>query len=264
MVAGRHAMRTAWREVTARGSRRFAGYPLATIAFYGPDDRVATKVAVGIVRDDAGEVTSLQRWHTADGDVRDDPAVATSILTFMRAEGVRSVVMVDRIIGCPHEEGVDYPLGATCPECPYWAERDRWTGERIADGDDGERSPDRFDRKGSAIPTLVADMRHYLDDDGELPDLPGPALSVALHQGAIVAWMTAVVAEEVEVTNVSCRRRPNRRRCRGLVVARFHPETDAIEWRCPVCGDNGIIYGWAGTLWDRTPAFPDLERAPPN
>jgi hypothetical protein len=86
-----------------------------------------------------------------------------------------------------------------------------------------------------------------------LPDLPPPALSIALHLGAIVAWMTAVVAEEeVEVTNVVCRRRPHRRRCLGQVVARFVPPSDPIEWACPVCGDNGLIDGWVGTLWDRS------------
>jgi hypothetical protein len=35
-----------------------------------------------------------------------------------------------RIIGCPHEEGIDYE-GATCPACPFWAGRDRWTGKRL-------------------------------------------------------------------------------------------------------------------------------------
>jgi hypothetical protein len=39
--------------------------------------------------------------------------------------------MVDRIIGCPHEEGIDYPDGAECPECPFWKGRDRWTGELL-------------------------------------------------------------------------------------------------------------------------------------
>jgi hypothetical protein len=44
--------------------------------------------------------------------------------------GVRSVAMVDRIIGYPHEEGIDYQ-GPTCPLCPFWAGRDRWSGERV-------------------------------------------------------------------------------------------------------------------------------------
>src|SRR5712692_4405008 len=32
---------------------------------------------------------------------------------------------LDGIIGCPHEEGIDYPEGKSCPQCPYWARRAR-------------------------------------------------------------------------------------------------------------------------------------------
>lgn len=45
------------------------------------------------------------------------------------AHGVKSIVMADRIIGCPHEEGIDYPDGQVCPQCPFWAHRDRWSGD---------------------------------------------------------------------------------------------------------------------------------------
>ena len=31
----------------------------------------------------------------------------------------------------------------------------------------------------------------------------------------------------------------------------FEPETDAIVWWCPACGENGTIRNWKGTLWDR-------------
>ena len=31
--------------------------------------------------------------------------------------------MTDRIIGCPHEEGIDYE-GSVCPRCEFWANRD--------------------------------------------------------------------------------------------------------------------------------------------
>jgi hypothetical protein len=50
---------------------------------------------------------------------------------FIVSHGVKSVVMTDGIIGCPHEEGIDYPEGTSCPKCPYWAGRDRFTKERV-------------------------------------------------------------------------------------------------------------------------------------
>jgi hypothetical protein len=42
--------------------RGFLGYPLATVAFYGPDDQTATKVAVGIVPGEGAEANPLQPW----------------------------------------------------------------------------------------------------------------------------------------------------------------------------------------------------------
>jgi hypothetical protein len=39
--------------------------------------------------------------------------------------------------------------------------------------------------------TWVTDMRHYLDEAGPIGDMPGPALSLALFLGAIVAWVTS-------------------------------------------------------------------------
>jgi len=29
-------------------------------------------------------------------------------------------VVTDGIIGCPHEEGIDFPVGEGCPYCPFW------------------------------------------------------------------------------------------------------------------------------------------------
>jgi hypothetical protein len=111
-----------------RANRGFRGHPIGTIAFYGPDDRRATKAAVGIIKADGAEAEPLERWYSVDIDVRDDGAIAAAINAFLDAQGVRSVVMADRLIGCPHEEGKDYPEGEACPQCPFWANRDRWEG----------------------------------------------------------------------------------------------------------------------------------------
>jgi hypothetical protein len=113
-----------------KAKRGFRGFPVATVAFYGPDGSRATKVAVGIIPGEDREPAELRRWLTEEADVREDPDVAEEILAFIDRFGVRSVAMTDRVIGCPHEEGIDYE-GPTCPRCPYWAARDRWTGQAI-------------------------------------------------------------------------------------------------------------------------------------
>lgn len=109
----------------------FRGYPIATIAFYGPTAETASKAVVGIFRKEDGDADPLERWFCEESDIRVDTNVGEEIVTFIKAQKVRSVVVTDGIIGCPHEEGIDYPEGKSCPKCPYWAGRDRWTLDRI-------------------------------------------------------------------------------------------------------------------------------------
>lgn len=104
-------------------------YPLATLIFYGPTDQIATKAVVGIIPRVGDEVGELRRWIIDAGDIRNDPITGEEIKGFMKEHNVKSVVAYDRIIGCPHEEGKDYPEGGDCPLCPFWAGRDRFTGE---------------------------------------------------------------------------------------------------------------------------------------
>ena len=90
-----------------KARRGFRGFPVATIAFYGPNDINASKVAVGIVTKKDAEADIMERWFAEDRDLRTDPAVAHEILEFIQRHGAKSVVMTSTIIGCPHEEGVD-------------------------------------------------------------------------------------------------------------------------------------------------------------
>lgn len=99
----------------------------------------------------------------------------------------------------------------------------------------------------------VVDIRHYVDEaTGDLPEvIPERVLSLAVFFGSIVAWVTDHLPEGDWLTNVPCRRSPGRRRCRGEIVAELDNASGHIMWRCPLCGDNGLIYGWEDTAWDR-------------
>jgi len=112
-------------------NKGFRGYPIATIAYYGPDDKNATKVVVGIVPFENAVPSILKRWSNEDTDIRIDRIANEEVIKFIQENGAKSVIMTDRIMGCPHEEGVDYPDGSKCPKCPFWAIRDRFTGETI-------------------------------------------------------------------------------------------------------------------------------------
>jgi hypothetical protein len=114
-----------------KAKQGFRGYPIATIAFYGPTVDLATKIVVAIVRDEGREPDPLERWFSEDTDVRSDLAVGEKVLAFLKEHAAKSVIVTDGLIGCPHEEGIDYPEGKSCPQCPRWAGRDRFTRERI-------------------------------------------------------------------------------------------------------------------------------------
>jgi hypothetical protein len=118
------------KRLTKKSRRGFRGYPMATMAAYGPDDRRASKLVVSIfVRE--GAAGEMRKWFSDSADPRTDPTVAAEILAFLEENAVLSVAMTDRIIGCPHEEGIDYE-GEYCPMCPFWIGRDRWTGKLVS------------------------------------------------------------------------------------------------------------------------------------
>ena len=116
--------------LSKKAKRGFQGYPVATIALYGPTDKKATKLVVGIVPREHAFPDQMKKWYS-DDDVMKDHGIFPEILEFIQANGAKSIVMTDGIIGCPHEEGVDYPEGSKCPQCPFWAIRDRFTGEIV-------------------------------------------------------------------------------------------------------------------------------------
>ena len=99
--------------------------------------------------------------------------------------------------------------------------------------------------------TWVTDMRHFLDESGGIGEMPNRAMNLVLYFGSIVAWMTSFKDHTMQPTNVTCRRSPRRRRCVGEICASFENDPRGIAWFCPLCDDNGFIYGWEGTIWDR-------------
>jgi hypothetical protein len=116
-----------------KARRNSAEYPVATIAFYGPDNLFATKVVVGIILTEKDEdVAEFKKWFSTGIDVRKDVRINQEILQFIEDNSIKRVTMVDRIIGCPHEEGIDYPEEETCQQCSYWKNRDRWTGKILS------------------------------------------------------------------------------------------------------------------------------------
>lgn len=102
----------------------------------------------------------------------------------------------------------------------------------------------------------IVDLRHYLNQDGSIGIKSGTGRRLAEHFAAIVQETSGDTDGEGRFPKVKCRRRPRRKPCAGAIESYIDPGDDAIVWRCPVCGDNGAISGWEGTLWDFSKVTP--------
>jgi hypothetical protein len=93
-------------------------YPIGTVALYGPNDKITTKIAASAIKSPNAEPI-LERWVATD--VITSPKVQRETKKFFERHGVRSIAMREGNMGCPHEEGEDFPDGEDCPFCPFWA-----------------------------------------------------------------------------------------------------------------------------------------------
>ena len=116
-----------------KANKGHRGYPAATVAFYGPDASRASKVVVSIIPTETDDPTELRKWTSATDDLRRETPQSAEIISFIKQHAVKTVIMSPGIIGCPHEEGIDYPENEVCPVCPYWQDRDRWSGEKLSE-----------------------------------------------------------------------------------------------------------------------------------
>jgi hypothetical protein len=99
--------------------------------------------------------------------------------------------------------------------------------------------------------TWIIDLTHYLDERGATVTVPSPARRLAEHFGAIVRAVTWDPVGAGTGSSVRCRRRPGRKPCRGHIRAAITLDDRMdIVWECPLCGDNGVISNWHGTMWD--------------
>lgn len=108
------------------GKRVLKEGPVITVAFYGPDDRQATKVVLSIVKNSGSDSDPMIRLFATD--VLEDLKVLEDSRAFLAAHKAPAITMTAGTVGCPHEEGVDFPLRGDCPKCPFWKGRQ---GSRI-------------------------------------------------------------------------------------------------------------------------------------
>lgn len=92
-------------------------YPLATITYRGPSPDQASKIIVGIIA--AKDQAPLIREWTGE-NIAEDVESAKEIALYIQENEVARVLTSEWVLSCPHQEGVDYPEGESCPLCPDW------------------------------------------------------------------------------------------------------------------------------------------------
>ena len=81
----------------------------------------------------------------------------------------------------------------------------------------------------------ITDLTHFLDNSGAIGPVKGPARAMAqFHVDATANPLPA----------------PRCFRCKKGAVEADQAHDGAIVWVCPLCGTEGRISNWQGSLWD--------------
>lgn len=91
---------------------------------------------------------------------------------------------------------------------------------------------------------------HLPDLLGDADEAPTRVQRLAAHYGDIVRFASQLEPGEARLRPVTCRLRPNRRVCYGVLLVEREVEGDRVLWRCHECGAAGSISGWQGTAAD--------------
>ena len=95
--------------------------------------------------------------------------------------------------------------------------------------------------------TYVTDITHYLDETGELAQMPGPARKLASFLVLLIDATSQVCPVEDHDTRIRCRTDA----CTGSIRTSLTSMDQEISWYCPDCGHNGVIRHWQGTKWNQ-------------
>ncbi len=86
-------MKGGWKSSSPWLGRRvkqgFRGYPIATIAFYGLTAEFATKVVVGIFKEENGDADPLEKWFSQNSGIRSDEGIGEELVAFIKSHEVK-------------------------------------------------------------------------------------------------------------------------------------------------------------------------------
>jgi hypothetical protein len=103
--------------------------------------------------------------------------------------------------------------------------------------------------------TYVTDVTHYLDETGELADMPAPARNLASFLMLLIDETTQAMRADDYGTRIRCRKAA----CTGSIRTSLTSVDGEIFWHCPDCGHHGVIRNWQGTKWNQARRNAELQ-----
>ncbi len=96
---------------------------------------------------------------------------------------------------------------------------------------------------------LIVDIRHWLDDEGDIPQKPTRLRRNALRIAQLIEYGGPLKEGKMRETLVPCGKRPNREPCPGFLWVAKQPD-QSIYACCMACRqDEVLISGWEDTIW---------------
>ena len=97
---------------------------------------------------------------------------------------------------------------------------------------------------------LKADLRHFLDEEGNETELTDQAKTVFRFLVTIVSSVSENIEQSLTYVDLQCKTRADEVSCRGSIEATCIA-SGHIEWHCDTCEVSGTISNWQGSMWDK-------------
>ncbi|NQZ23670.1 MAG: hypothetical protein HRT53_16675 [Colwellia sp.] len=97
---------------------------------------------------------------------------------------------------------------------------------------------------------LKADLRHFLDEEGNEIELTDQAKAIFRFLVKIVSAVSENIDQPLIYVDLQCRTRADDVSCRGSIEATYIAIGN-IEWHCDTCEVSGTISHWQGSMWDK-------------
>jgi hypothetical protein len=92
---------------------------------------------------------------------------------------------------------------------------------------------------------LITNIKHFLDEDGDLSELDFESIELLAFLTAIIESASVAYERPASLASVSCCK------CDGEIEVWVCPDSHIIGWECLECEEEGSISNWEGTQWDK-------------